>query len=84
MGRALFVAACFAVCWLLALPAAAGERGAAQLVTFSDRDVDVLKVKAPRPEVTYLLVRAKLANPADRRRVELAPRIERALDKGPF
>ena len=81
MKRALIVVACLFLGLLLATPAAAADR---QEVEFSDDEAGVLKVKPPKPEVTYLLLRAKLEQPATRPKVELAPRIERALVKAPF
>ncbi len=81
MKRAVSMIACLVLGLLLAVPAAAAER---HEVKFGDRDVEVLKAKPPQPEVTYLLVRAKLEQPATRTDVKLAPRIERALDAAPF
>jgi hypothetical protein len=67
----------------LALPAEAGPRPRQQVV-IQDRDAGTLIVKAPRPEVTYLLMRARLADQVARPDQKLAPRIEQAVTRSPF
>ncbi len=84
MKKIPLVMLCLVIGFVFATAPAAAQENGRQEVVYTGADVGDLVVDVPRPQVTFLLLRARLDHESDKSKVKLAPRIQQALERDPF
>jgi hypothetical protein len=69
---------------LIASIASADQRDPRQEVVIQERETDVIKAEAPRPQVTIVLLRSRTPIRLEKQAPKLASRIEQATKQAPF